>query len=342
MNSLSVDDFGRLFISDLSFSKRLHVGMLFHYPNEMPLGASKILLPPEIVSATPGRTCWLNYSKADAFALGSLLYGLFVSNNPLENLSNYPCTIDEDLKSMESIGCFLKPSIEIQRIAFGLLKHDFSRRMSVDQLIERLESVLFAAPVEIVDDNEALKGWIYSRCRSLLEKNLVTLEIEDHLLIEYLNFMIQLHSIPIDEIDKPDIIPTNYTPPSITPTTLPPISIEVSNTIKNKTIQTIVKNEPIRSISNPTLPRSTNSLKSVVEHSSGAKLVKTQSVLVNIPHRTYTYEELLQRPSEANCTMLEYYLTDEEFNRIFQMTRDEYLQIPKWKRDLKKKQVNLF
>ena len=59
---------------------------------------------------------------------------------------------------------------------------------------------------------------------------------------------------------------------------------------------------------------------------------------------TYTYEELLQDnlPPGVNPTKLEQYLGQEEFEKVFKMTRAEYMKLPMWQADKLKQDVKLF
>eukprot|EP00003_Mantamonas_plastica_P001333 TRINITY_DN1095_c0_g5_i1.p1 TRINITY_DN1095_c0_g5~~TRINITY_DN1095_c0_g5_i1.p1 ORF type:complete len:833 (-),score=276.14 TRINITY_DN1095_c0_g5_i1:45-2471(-) len=60
--------------------------------------------------------------------------------------------------------------------------------------------------------------------------------------------------------------------------------------------------------------------------------------------RTYTLEELQARPvpDTLEATKLETYLSDEEFETVFGMTRDAFNGLPQWKRANHKKQHGLF
>jgi len=81
------------------------------------------------------------------------------------------------------------------------------------------------------------------------------------------------------------------------------------------------------------------------------KLVDTSEYAVPISEvfgayvrQEYTYQELLADPlpKGVDRTQLENYLTDEEFKQVFKMSREEYLNIPKWKHAQLKKDVGLF
>merc|ERR1712130_857588 len=61
--------------------------------------------------------------------------------------------------------------------------------------------------------------------------------------------------------------------------------------------------------------------------------VPVMSVLQDYLPKVYSYEELLQDPLPpgVDSTRLEHYLTEEEFEKVFKMTRSEFVLIPAWK-----------
>ncbi|KAF2069223.1 hypothetical protein CYY_009459 [Polysphondylium violaceum] len=72
--------------------------------------------------------------------------------------------------------------------------------------------------------------------------------------------------------------------------------------------------------------------------------IPVKDVLKDYLKEIYTYEELLADPlpNGIDSTKLETYLPDDEFEKIFQMTRKEWEKIPVWKREGIKKSVFLF
>jgi hypothetical protein len=56
----------------------------------------------------------------------------------------------------------------------------------------------------------------------------------------------------------------------------------------------------------------------------------------------YTLEEIHQRPNEIKRKACELYLSDEEFERVFKMNKEEFYQLKEWKRKNLKKETNLF
>ncbi|XP_031567014.1 actin-binding LIM protein 3-like [Actinia tenebrosa] len=64
------------------------------------------------------------------------------------------------------------------------------------------------------------------------------------------------------------------------------------------------------------------------------------------PDRYYRYSELMtsnyQLPKGVDKTMLETYLTPEEFQKVFSMPREEFYKLPQWKQNQYKKKALLF
>ncbi|XP_039127866.1 villin-2-like [Dioscorea cayenensis subsp. rotundata] len=61
---------------------------------------------------------------------------------------------------------------------------------------------------------------------------------------------------------------------------------------------------------------------------------------------TFSYESLKSKSSNPvtgiNYKRREIYLSDEEFQTVFGMTKELFYQQPKWKQDLQKKNADLF
>ncbi|KAN0039091.1 hypothetical protein ACTA71_001285 [Dictyostelium dimigraforme] len=72
--------------------------------------------------------------------------------------------------------------------------------------------------------------------------------------------------------------------------------------------------------------------------------IPVEQVLKDYLKEIYTYEELLADPLPAgvDSTKLDTYLSDEDFEKVFKMTRTEWLKIPAWKREGIKKELFLF
>jgi len=58
--------------------------------------------------------------------------------------------------------------------------------------------------------------------------------------------------------------------------------------------------------------------------------------------KKYTLERLRQKPPECDSLKLEVYLTNEQFERIFKMTREKFYTNGEWKQQELKKKVGLF
>ena len=61
----------------------------------------------------------------------------------------------------------------------------------------------------------------------------------------------------------------------------------------------------------------------------------------------YSYKELLRRQffqdfSDIDRKKMEYYLTDKEFQNVFQMSKDEWYKLPSWKQKAQKQSSMLF
>ncbi|XP_041362840.1 advillin-like [Gigantopelta aegis] len=61
-------------------------------------------------------------------------------------------------------------------------------------------------------------------------------------------------------------------------------------------------------------------------------------------NKTYSYEELRQKlpPKGVDATCKEKYLSDEEFEKVFNMTKSEFYKKPKWKQIQMRKKTGLF
>lgn len=58
--------------------------------------------------------------------------------------------------------------------------------------------------------------------------------------------------------------------------------------------------------------------------------------------RTYTLAELQLKPPQLDPSKYESYLCDEEFQKLFQCSKEEFAALPSWKQKDKKKAVGLF
>ncbi|KJE92630.1 hypothetical protein, variant [Capsaspora owczarzaki ATCC 30864] len=60
------------------------------------------------------------------------------------------------------------------------------------------------------------------------------------------------------------------------------------------------------------------------------------------PDKTYSYQELVKKPFGVNEAMMEHYLSDAEFQELFECTKSEFSKQPKWKQLERKKALRLF
>lgn len=60
--------------------------------------------------------------------------------------------------------------------------------------------------------------------------------------------------------------------------------------------------------------------------------------------KTYPYKELIKKrpPTGVDVTCKEKYLSDEEFEQVFGITKEEFYSLPKWRQVNHKKKVELF
>jgi len=60
------------------------------------------------------------------------------------------------------------------------------------------------------------------------------------------------------------------------------------------------------------------------------------------PTKRYTLDRLRQKPPECDAGHLEKYLTNEQFERIFRVTKEKFYTLSEWKQQDMKKEVGLF
>jgi len=77
---------------------------------------------------------------------------------------------------------------------------------------------------------------------------------------------------------------------------------------------------------------------------STPKLELLSDKLQELARTTFSYDELLRDPlpKGVDPTILETYLSDLEFRIVFEMTREAFAKLPKWKQDKQKQSVYLF
>jgi hypothetical protein len=64
--------------------------------------------------------------------------------------------------------------------------------------------------------------------------------------------------------------------------------------------------------------------------------------IIDLRSRTYTLEELLQRPDTVDPSRLEAYLSDADFVKLFGCHPKEFDKLPLWKKEEQKKMLGLF
>lgn len=74
------------------------------------------------------------------------------------------------------------------------------------------------------------------------------------------------------------------------------------------------------------------------------KQPKVSDALTTLSRLTYTIEELRAEtlPDGVDPTHLETYLSNEDFNKIFKMSREEYYKLPQWKQSQTRQANNFF
>uniref|UniRef100_A0A3B3WB81 HP domain-containing protein n=1 Tax=Poecilia mexicana TaxID=48701 RepID=A0A3B3WB81_9TELE len=80
------------------------------------------------------------------------------------------------------------------------------------------------------------------------------------------------------------------------------------------------------------------------EDSGEVKLTLVQDALAQLMKAQYPVEELLQSPLPAGVDPqhLEVYLSDQDFQAVLEMKRDEYASLPSWEQTDLKKSKGLF
>jgi hypothetical protein len=73
-------------------------------------------------------------------------------------------------------------------------------------------------------------------------------------------------------------------------------------------------------------------------------ITTVEEQLENLQTKVYPYSVLMsgKLPEGVDSTVLEIYLSDEEFIKVFKMNREQWAKTPSWQKVNKKKEVNLF
>jgi len=74
------------------------------------------------------------------------------------------------------------------------------------------------------------------------------------------------------------------------------------------------------------------------------EVVSVQAELEKYTKKFYTFEELTakKKPPGVEVTTLEKYLTDEDFLKIFEITKEAFYALPSWKRVTLRKKTLLY
>jgi len=66
----------------------------------------------------------------------------------------------------------------------------------------------------------------------------------------------------------------------------------------------------------------------------------TLDIINELPN--YNYEILKNKPEECERSILEMYLSNDDFEKIFKMTKEEWIPIPDFRKEFLRKQVQLW
>ncbi|KAJ1524531.1 hypothetical protein ONE63_011023 [Megalurothrips usitatus] len=132
--TLAVTDFG------CCLADRVH-GLSLHYTSpDTDKGGNAALMAPEVVCAEPGPFSFINYSKADVWAVGTLAYQLFGMDNPFHRIGCNPGHTGKQVKFLLSSSYTEAdlPSLPenvppiISRLVSEMLSRNPSKRISAE------------------------------------------------------------------------------------------------------------------------------------------------------------------------------------------------------------------
>lgn len=83
-------------------------------------------------------------------------------------------------------------------------------------------------------------------------------------------------------------------------------------------------------------------VKDLVEDEERPPLMFVQEVLSQLSRDRYSLKELQEKPEGVDLLHMESYLTDEEFQEVLGMRKDEFYNLPSWKQSTLKKSSGLF
>jgi PTEN induced putative kinase 1 len=159
-------------------------GLRLHYSSDhVSKGGNAALMAPEISSAQPSLSTFLDFSRSDAWAAGAIAYEVFGSENPF-----YANKTRRKLDSRTFDDSCLPPLPEhvpsdIQNVVFSLLRRDPTKRLPAQCAANALHSWLWMPPTLTSKDSDPsdllLRRWLLiffaSTClRSSLLQNVET------------------------------------------------------------------------------------------------------------------------------------------------------------------------
>uniref|UniRef100_M4BDS2 HP domain-containing protein n=1 Tax=Hyaloperonospora arabidopsidis (strain Emoy2) TaxID=559515 RepID=M4BDS2_HYAAE len=120
-----------------------------------------------------------------------------------------------------------------------------------------------------------------------------------------------------------------------------PSSVNATSTL-SKTTQTSFDAIPSSSEATPVSAKAPSALAKVNSTSLLTTAALSPVQATGRAGETFSYEQLKAGVEGIDITLKENYLTDAEFETVMEMTKDEFAELPKWKKQAKKKETGLF
>lgn len=195
-DNVLIDDQLRVVIADFGESRHLVDNLKLKYTDRgISKGGYIHGMAPEIYSCKIGVNSELDYNKNDVWAIGNVMYELFVGKYAYEHVV---VGSSKDSDRLKLFNC----STQIDRVAEKILRHDVTGRGSVDQLIVMLEECLWNVQSVLVhQSNELLNDWkLKLKVDLALKFDLHRqLTVEDCLLVEFIQRIDQLDFIQLQQ-----------------------------------------------------------------------------------------------------------------------------------------------